>query len=181
MYPGTHQVLLSHWQLFKQHQAQLAQQLVLATLVDHNSETRRKIRGLQRNFCAFVVQLPQDGRHDLRQVRLDTYTKGIYDGVESVLHNLVLRRLFLKRIDDPIDQPNLELFVNGVQCAKRCDGLRDRLHHHTAQQLPRGQPGPVRSATVHGLVASVDGMQLPRTRTRSVGGTAQQRRRRAAL
>lgn len=51
---------------------QLAQQLVLATLLDHNSEMRRKIRGLLANFRALVVQPPQDGRHNLRDVGLDT-------------------------------------------------------------------------------------------------------------
>ena len=62
--------------LLEQYEAELAQQLVLATLLDDDGETGGEIGGLLTNLGALVVEAPEDSRHDLRKVGLDADAYG---------------------------------------------------------------------------------------------------------
>ena len=88
------QILLS--QLFEQDQAQLAQQLIFATLLDHNGETCREIHRLLVHFCALVVSPPQNGQDNLCEVGLDTDAQGVDNRAKSVEQDLIFHGLFLE-------------------------------------------------------------------------------------
>ena len=57
--------------LLEQHEAELAQQLILTTLLDDDREAGGEISGLLTNLGALVVKTPENSRHDLSKVGLD--------------------------------------------------------------------------------------------------------------
>ena len=67
----TKSIRILFTKLLKQDQSEFAEELILATLLDYDSETGSEVSGLLTDFRTFVIETPKDRRNNLREVRLD--------------------------------------------------------------------------------------------------------------
>ena len=109
--------------------AQVAHELLLLARLHDGGDAADEVGHLLAHLGRFVVQTPQDGAADLRQVRLDALAQRVDDGAEAVEHHHVFGGLLLEGVQDAVDELLLEARVD-VGRAQVAHDLLHRLHHH---------------------------------------------------
>ncbi len=121
-------------QLLEQDHTKFGQQSVFSALLDDQRQLGGQVSGLLTRLCALVVQTPQNGRDNLREVGLDTQAQRVDHRADAIEHDVVFDRLLLEGVDETVDELHLEALVD-VGRAQVGDDLLDGLHHHLAERL----------------------------------------------
>ena len=121
-------------QLLEENNAQIRKQCVLTTLLEHSSQLGRKVRGLLARAGVFVVETPQNRRHNLHEVRLNAHAQRMSNGACPVKHDAILIRLLLERIDHAVHQLHFQS-LSDIGRAERRHDMPDRIHRHATERL----------------------------------------------
>lgn len=109
---------------------QMSEHLLLAALLHYNGNARDEISSLLPELCTWGIQTPSDDTANLRKVGFDACAKRVHDGREPVQQRRsVLRRLFLERVQKPVNELLLQPVVH-VQDAVVHDDLLQGLQRH---------------------------------------------------
>ena len=107
--------------------------LLLRGLHDHG-DLGYQVGRLLPHLGRLVVQAPQDGAANLRQVGLHPLAQRVDHRAEAVEHDRVVTGLLLEGVQDAVDELLLEAGVD-VGRGQRGHDLLDRLHHHLPVRL----------------------------------------------
>eukprot|EP00053_Salpingoeca_punica_P017422 m.167819 g.167819 ORF g.167819 m.167819 type:complete len:1096 (+) comp17202_c1_seq2:150-3437(+) len=99
-------------QVFVQDGAHVVEELLLLALHHDDGDAGDEVGGLLADLGVLVVEAPEDGAADLREVGLGPRVEGVDDSAKAVEHSRVVARLLLEGVEDAVDQALLQLLVN---------------------------------------------------------------------
>ncbi len=121
-------------QVLEQHLAQVTHELLLLRGLHDHGDLGDQVGRLLTHLGRLVIQTPEDGTADLRQIGLDTLAERVDHGAEAVEHDGVVGGLLLEGVQYAVDELLLEAVVD-VGGAQIIHDLLYGLHDHLAVGL----------------------------------------------